>query len=198
MLRLHIVSVLTLVKAHGRGSGFNVGLNRAKTPLPMTNRRDFLRGRRANIPAELRPPWARGSGSFEERCTRCGDCQRACPTGIVVVGGGGFPKVDFGRGECTFCGDCVSACVPAALERVGDVAPWSLRARIGEACLASRGVECRVCGEACGVGAIRFRPQIGGVTLPQLDGSACTGCGACLAPCPTQAISVAPELEMTL
>ena len=101
---------------------------------------------------------------------------------------GGFPGVDFGRGECTFCGDCVAACEPRALQRDATTAPWDRVAVIGEACLAARGVECRVCGESCPEGAIRFRPRLGGVAHPQLDAAACTACGACIGPCPTRAI----------
>ena len=62
--------------------------------------------------------------------------------------------------------------------------------RLSEACLALRGVECRICGEACDVGAIRLRPQPGGVARPQLDLAACTACGDCVAPCPVGALHV--------
>lgn len=104
---------------------------------------------------------------------------------------GGFPGVDFSRGECTFCGDCVRLCEPQALFRSDPGAsPWAMVAAIGADCLAERGVECRVCGEACPAGAIRFRLQRGGVAHPVLDASCCTGCGACIGPCPTRAIAM--------
>ena len=45
------------------------------------------------------------------------------------------------------------------------------------------------CGESCEVRAIRFRQVPGGVALPEIDDAACTGCGACLASCPTSAIA---------
>lgn len=163
--------------------------------MSLATRRDFLRGRRTSTPLPQRPPWAGAEADFTARCSRCGDCLSACPTGILRKGEGGFPVVDFSRGECTFCGDCVNACMPGALRRLDGQAPWSLSARIGEACLAQRGVECRICGEACAVAAIRFRPRAGGVALPQLSHEACTGCGACLAPCPSQAITLAQALE---
>ena len=54
--------------------------------------------------------------------------------------------------------------------------------------LAAQNVECRVCGEACDVSAIRFRPRIGGVPLAEVDNTACNGCGACIAPCPVSAV----------
>jgi ferredoxin-type protein NapF len=163
-----------------------------------TSRRDFLRGRRASAPPALRPPWALVEEDFVTRCNACGDCLRACPTAILVRGEGGFPSVDFSRGECSFCGDCVTSCKPGALRREAGRAGWAHRAQIGAACLALRGVECRICGEACGASAIRFRPRAGGLALPELMDAACSGCGACLAPCPTQAIVLAPDVEMVL
>lgn len=62
---------------------------------------------------------------------------------------------------------------------------------IGEACLARRGVECRVCGEACEAGAIRFPPRRGGVAWPVVELQKCTACGDCAGPCPVAAVSVA-------
>ena len=159
-------------------------------------RRRFLRGRFRSGSGELRPPWALAA-AFEDRCDRCGECIRACPERIVVIGSGGFPEVDFRNGECTFCGDCATSCKPAALLRSDDAAAWALKASIGETCLAADGIECRVCGEACGAGAIRFRPRIGGIALPQLDASGCTGCGACYAPCPANAIEMNNRPEST-
>jgi len=89
---------------------------------------------------------------------------------------------------CTFCEECVRVCKTGALLKDGASAPWSLVAHIGDACLARQKVECRVCREQCDAGAIRFRPTIGGVSIPELDAAVCTGCGACVAPCPAHAI----------
>lgn len=162
-------------------------------------RRGLLRGRVRAVAPALRPPWALAEADFLTRCSRCDACVAACPTGIVVAGEGGFPTVDFSRGECTFCGDCVPPCTPRALSRpAADAPPWSLTARIGDGCLALKGVECRVCGEACGEGAIRFRPRIGGVALAELDASRCTGCGACHAPCPVRAISLDMNTKLAM
>ncbi len=161
------------------------------------SRRGFLMGRfsaRRDVP---RPPWALPVDAFEARCTRCKACLPVCPTGIVVAGAGGFPTIDFSRGECSFCGECVAACRPAALvRRDADAAPWSRVARIADTCVAGHGVECRVCGETCPEGAIRFRPRLGGAPRPELDTERCTGCGACYAPCPVGAIAIAEEMEM--
>lgn len=156
-----------------------------------SSRRNFLRGKVSVHAPQPRPPWARPEDEFTAICTRCGDCARACPTHIIKQGDGGYPTVDFSLGECTFCGDCVSACSPQALLRTDDVPAWEIKAEIGDTCLARRQVECRICGEQCGEDAIRFRPQPGGISLPELDAGRCTGCGACVASCPSRAIRVA-------
>ncbi len=156
------------------------------------SRRNFLRGKVAEHTAQQRPPWALPEAHFTAVCTRCGDCARACPTRIIRQGDGGYPTVDFSLGECTFCGDCVHACQAKALRHpAGEGStPWRIRATIGEACVARKGVECRICGEQCGESAIRFPPQIGRIALPVLDCERCTGCGACVAPCPVSAIKM--------
>ncbi|HEX6735060.1 MAG TPA: ferredoxin-type protein NapF [Azonexus sp.] len=153
-------------------------------------RRGFLRGR-PRPKAELRPPWARPEAEFVDRCTRCHDCLPACPQGIIIAGDGGYPTIDFSRGECTFCAACVAACRPQALLQRDGAAPWPYKATVSPACLPAQGVECRVCGDFCDARAIAFPPRLGGCPLPQIDSERCTGCGACQAPCPTGAIRIA-------
>jgi ferredoxin-type protein NapF len=155
-----------------------------------SSRRNFLRGRFSRRPAALRPPWALAEAAFLEACTRCTDCQPVCPTGIISNSDSGYPVLDFSRGECSFCAACVDACSSGALQRAAAQPPWSLRAAIGEHCLAAKQIECRICGDYCLVGAIRFVPRVGGVSLPVVDTARCTGCAACFAPCPTQAIRI--------
>ena len=99
-----------------------------------------------------------------------------------------MPVADFAAAACTFCGDCARACTTGAIGRDSTAAPWAFGIAIAEGCLAAQNVECRVCGEACDVSAIRFRPRIGGVPLPDVDNTACNGCGACIAPCPVSAV----------
>jgi ferredoxin-type protein NapF len=153
------------------------------------SRRAFFRGR-PRPKAEKRPPWALPEAEFIDCCTRCNDCIKACPTHILSVGDGGYPTVDFREGECTFCGDCVTACQPKALVRQEGQPAWAYKAVIGEDCLPRQGVECRVCGDFCDARAIRFQPRLGGSPLPEIDPDRCTGCGACVAPCPTVAITI--------
>jgi ferredoxin-type protein NapF len=112
----------------------------------------------------------------------------ACPTKIVFIVRG-FPQVDFKHGECTFCGACVAACKPRALVRDGREA-WSIKAQVSGNCFSLRGVECRICGDHCPVTAIRFSPRLGGPPIVEINTGSCTGCGACVAPCPVAALSV--------
>jgi len=158
--------------------------------LSMVSRRQFMRGDFKARKAPQRPPWALAEELFVAACSRCGDCVAVCPTQIIVVVRG-FPEVDFKLGECTFCGNCATVCKDGALPRATRKAtPWAIKARIAESCLAKKGVECRVCGDQCPVAAIRFSPRPGGPPVAEVDTGSCTGCGACVAPCPVAAISL--------
>jgi len=153
-------------------------------------RRGFLRGSFRPQTAPLRPPWALPEDDFLARCTRCGNCTIICPTRIIR-NDEGFPRIDFGVGECTFCAECVRVCAPAALSRTADAAPWAVKARIGTACVAGRGVECRICGDQCPVEAISFPLRASGTPAPEIRVETCTACGACVGSCPVAAIIVA-------
>lgn len=160
-------------------------------PVPaMVSRRQFLRGDfKSRLPPQ-RPPWALAETLFLRACTRCLECIPVCPTGILIVSGG-YPEVNFTRGHCTFCGACAKACRPGALQdSETQIWPWPIKAQVATHCLPQRGVECRVCGEHCEASAIRFSPRAGGPPIPEIDEAACTGCGACVAPCPAAAIVV--------
>lgn len=158
------------------------------------SRRQFLRGDLGNFRRAIRPPWFQTEQRFLAYCNRCGDCLTACETGVLGRDASGYPQMNFQNAECSFCAACVTACPTGALAQQAHVAPWSVHATINTAsCLANRGVLCMVCADHCAPRAIRFAPAAYAIATPILDQSACTGCGACVAPCPVNAIRMLTE-----
>ncbi|MGY6520034.1 MAG: ferredoxin-type protein NapF [Lysobacteraceae bacterium] len=157
---------------------------------PDVGRRALLQGRPRPRPAPPRPPQALPEPAFLERCTRCDDCLSACPEAVLVRGDGGYPVFDPSLGECTFCDACTTACDAGALD--ADAArPWDWVAVVGGGCLTVAGVVCQSCRDVCPVPAIAFPPAR--VPRPQVEAAACTGCGACVAACPTASINLVGE-----
>lgn len=153
-------------------------------------RRQLFRGRISST--EVRPPWLLSPTSFTQDCTRCGHCLAACPEGIISAGDGGFPRLDFGLGECTFCGECTLDCEAHLFHQdpASEPLPWRHKATVSDACLTHFGVMCRSCEDACEPRALRFPLTAGAVPTPVIDSQICNGCGACVRPCPEQAISM--------
>jgi len=150
------------------------------------NRRRLF-GRRAD--KALRPPFLRDSVDFTDLCSRCDKCIQACETGILFRGDGGFPEVNFAAGECTFCQACANVCPEPLFDKLQSP-PWGLKAQISDACLTGLGIWCQSCRDVCEPSAIRFTPSLGKPPMPTINTDACTGCGACVAPCPSKAISL--------
>lgn len=167
--------------------------------MPNISRTQLLSGDFRGERVVLRPPWSVDEAQFVELCTSCGECIGVCPTSILQKGRGGYPIVDFQKGECEFCAKCVEKCETGALKRLEsgtNTLPWQLKAVIGESCLAYQGVICRSCGEQCESRAIFFQLSIGHAPRPEINPASCNGCGACYASCPTNAISINPKLGM--
>lgn len=153
------------------------------------SRARFLRGRVGSPPPPLRPPWAlRDAASFAASCDGCGLCAPACPDGLIVMGDDKLPTVSFVNGGCDFCAACAAVCPTGALKREDGAPAWDHVARIGASCLSYGGVECRMCGDHCRTAAIAFQPLGRGRWLPTVRAADCTGCGACVGPCPARAI----------
>ena len=165
------------------------------------SRRAFLRGKPPKVASNaIRPPWTIEASKFVEQCTRCDECISLCPEKILFRGDGGYPEVDFKRGECTFCAKCADACKAGAFHCFKSDTPhdicadpnkaWNLDVTINSNCLSINAVVCRACGDSCYEQAIRFKLQVGGVSIPIIDDDSCTGCGECLSICPKNAVSI--------
>jgi ferredoxin-type protein NapF len=165
---------------------------------PVDNaRRNLLRGLPAMTSSPVRPPGAICEPEFADGCTACNKCISACPEDIIISGSGGYPEVDFHRGECTFCCECVSACPEPVLD--SEIQPlWQLRLRVEDRCLAKRSVICQTCADVCDQQAIRFRPLINILATPEINYQNCNGCGACISACPEDALVLETTMAVTV
>ena len=156
----------------------------------------------------LRPPGARDESDFVGLCTRCGNCLRACPSGIIRrdPGQNGWASLltpvlcfhdDYCREDCT---RCTQVCPTGALARLLPADKTQMRLGLPrvdmDVCLLADDRECSACARWCPYDAIRYEFCETTYTLtPQIDAQKCTGCGACEAACPTtpnKAIVVCP------
>ena len=156
-----------------------------QAPVNLSRRQLFTRRKTPDLPAL---PWLK-EAIFTDLCTQCGECAKHCPTQIIRPADGGFPRVDFQLGECTFCYQCAEVC-PEPLFLAKTEPAWQGKAVIDTTCLAEQNVDCRSCGDSCEPFAIRFKLAVGRVAKPIIDINSCTGCGACVAICPTSAITI--------
>ena len=143
----------------------------------------------------LRPPWT-DEARIRQFCTSCGDCIRACPEAILFAGPARTPVVNFAHGECTFCTACAEVCDEPVFEPTR-TPPWTNVAAISAGCLLTQGVACRICTDTCDTRALRFDPRVHPSGRITLDTDACTGCGACIGPCPVGAIEITPAPKRT-
>ena len=162
----------------------------------MASRREFLNTFRKPLDQKeealalvLRPPYGLEESLFQRECVTCDSkaCVASCDEEIIFILKDGTPSVDFSKSGCTFCEDCASVCEPnvLSLENVHTAEKLNASFRISlEGCVAHHGVICFSCKEPCIDDAILFN----GMFNPIIDTDKCTGCGFCVARCPTQAI----------
>lgn len=159
-------------------------------------------------PERIRPPGALAEPEFLDRCLKCGECMKVCPTGVLRpalseagVSGLWTPVTDMERGYCEYnCVLCAQVCPTGAIQRLTIAEKTGAPVKIGNAfvdrsrCLPwSFGRNCVVCEEVCPVSpkAIHsktVRMEIGGKTVelhqPYVDPERCIGCGLCQHECP--------------
>lgn len=147
-----------------------------------------------------RPPWALNESLFTDQCTRCNECITACEEDIIFKGDGGFPEVDFNRGECTFCEACIEVCEPNALFKQvaesNNQQAFYFEITIDDSCLAKQKTHCQSCKDVCDPGAISMPwpkdVSAGAIQTPEIAIADCTSCGACVSTCPSQSIRITP------
>ncbi|MBL4765725.1 MAG: ferredoxin-type protein NapF [Colwellia sp.] len=163
-------------------------------------RRNFFRGKKASTPAAIRLPWVINEQLFIDNCTQCGDCITHCAENIIVKGDGGFPKIDFSKGECSFCQQCLEVCQqPLFVNETAEIqAAWQLDIKIKSNCLAMNQIVCQSCQDCCEPEAISFKYLTSKTPQPQIELDKCNGCGACVSVCPQSAIELTPKLAPEL
>lgn len=153
----------------------------------------------------IRPPAAVEPDLFNILCCRCGNCNKACPTGIII------PHTDFGNimalmtPEIIFkSGYCLETCnLCSRVCPSGAITLFSVKAKgqlfIGTAevhlehCLLLNNTECVRCKESCKYDALAFVAE-GNIfnVVPVVDTKKCVGCGACAVICPENCIVIIP------
>ncbi|HOO71857.1 MAG TPA: 4Fe-4S binding protein [Spirochaetota bacterium] len=165
------------------------------------------------VSRKLRPPGSLPENEFIQRCIRCGNCMKVCPTGVlkpapVSMGPDKLwtPFLDTSRSYCEYnCNLCGRVCPTGAIEKLA--LDRKKKKVIGVAVINKdlcvpykKGIDCIVCEEHCPVSEkaiIVTEKKIKGkkVRLPQVQKKLCIGCGICEIKCPVEkekAIKVFP------
>ncbi len=160
-------------------------------------------------PRLIRPPGAGNETEFLDRCVRCGECLKVCPTNALQptmfeAGAEGMfsprlvPRIGYCEYNCTLCGEL---CPTGAIRRLPLVRKQETA--IGKAafdknrCLPyAKSTNCGVCEEHCPIPekAIRFREteaktERGEKVIlkqPYVERDLCIGCGICENKCPLE------------
>jgi len=136
----------------------------------------------------IRPPYTTEETSFEA-CLQCdGKCITACEERILYRLPDGSPHIVFSEKGCTFCKACAEACDKDVLSLQNPARIQAVFTIDISKCVAWNGVMCFSCKDPCIDNAIKFQ----GIFNPQIIPDLCTGCGFCIAVCPSQAIQYKP------
>jgi polyferredoxin len=161
----------------------------------------------------IRPPGALRESEFVDRCIRCGNCMKVCPTNGLQpvmaqtgIEGVWTPELVPEIGECEYnCNYCGNVCPTGAIQKLTLSVKQEIK--IGHARI-DRSIcfpwaekrECIVCEEHCPVPdkAIKLEEEIVDgrkILKPTVNHHLCIGCGLCQRVCPARpvrAIRVSP------
>jgi len=150
----------------------------------------------------LRPPGALAEKDFLNRCIRCGNCMKACPTNGLqpsVIDDGWsalwVPRLLPNVGACEYnCNQCGSVCPTGAIRPLPLALKQKVRIGLAEIdrsrCLNWTDQDtCLVCEEHCPLPekAIQL-VHVRGRSRPVVDVSRCIGCGLCQNVCPAEPV----------
>jgi len=165
----------------------------------------------------IRPPGSLPEDKFLQKCIKCGECMKVCPTNAIQpalteAGPEGIwtPRLDMKVGYCEYyCSLCTQVCPTGAIQEL--TIEEKLDVKIGTSWIDKNrcipwtfGNPCIVCEEHCPVSpkAIKLIEtevklpdgQIKSVKAPFIDIELCTGCGICENKCP---VVDAPAIYVT-
>ncbi|MDO4575563.1 MAG: 4Fe-4S binding protein [Planctomycetia bacterium] len=149
----------------------------------------------------FRPPGAVQESLFLSRCTRCGNCVNACPTGLLQIVSDvgeayGTPQAEFYRSRRdarVYCDEtcvaCTEVCPTSALSPLTVETKKNFPIGIARLnfslCKQYYQHECDICGRECPTQAISFAwSEEEYCRVPVINSQLCTGCGRCAAYCP--------------
>jgi len=163
----------------------------------------------------IRPPGALPEEAFLDRCVRCGECMKVCPTNTLQpiwfeagIDGVWSPKLAARYAACEQgCNLCGQVCPTGAIRSLS--LEEKKYAKVGTAfidrsrCIAwEEDRACLICDEICPYNAIVMRPVTDNRnTVPFVNENECNGCGYCENKCPVSgeaAIRVSPHGELRL
>ena len=149
----------------------------------------------------IRPPAALEEDDFVNRCIRCGNCMKVCPTNalhpIMLQAGVDalwtpqlLPEIGYCEYNCVLCGKtCPTGAIPRLTQEKKATVKLGIARVDRSLCLPwAEGKECLVCQEHCPVAdkAIKLDTYAGGPAKPHVDEYLCVGCGICQNKCPVR------------
>jgi polyferredoxin len=149
----------------------------------------------------IRPPGALPEDEFVDRCIRCSECMKVCPTNglqpaLTEAGFEGIwtPVLIPRIGECTRqCNLCSQVCSSQAIQPVEvkekDHIFIATAVIDRSQCIAwNSNKQCLVCDECCSYRAVKWK-VVDGVRRPFVEEHKCVGCGICENVCPIQPVA---------